>query len=258
MDFEKIGLSRDLLYLTAALLGAALGFFLTLFRKDMETRARNRRITLIFCVLSGAIAGFALSLLSSRALILNESRFFLPSGIIALICALAVYFPRAAAFPLILAAGLLTVWTAYSFLRLPLIEGNITPLMSISHEEENHLAVYVPFNSRDRAEPAVYQVTGDPSSITFSAAVVSFDWLYPIVGGETRGGITIIQKGDKAIYTDPLFNNPSLIAYYSLFVEENGKSRLGINYQTYRNSMPSASNGMKASFFYDAQNFFFK
>jgi hypothetical protein len=258
MDFEKIGLSRDLLYLTAVLLGTALGFFLTLFRKDMETRARNRRISLIFCILSGAVAVFALSLLNSRALILNESRFFVPSVVFALICALAVYFPRGAAFPLILVAGLLTVWIAYSFLRFPLIEENVTSLMSISHAEENRLAVYLPSNDGDRAEPVVYQVTGDSSSITFSAAVISFDWLYPIVGGENRGAITAIRKEGETIYTDLLLNRPSLIAYYSLFISETGKGRFGINYHTYQNSMPSAADGMKASLFFNKQDFFFK
>jgi hypothetical protein len=267
MDFDNFALSRDLFYLAGALAGAAVGCFLTLFRKDRSIRSRNRRISVLLCVLSGAIIAIALSLIISQRGILRVNFLFVFVGICFFVFMFAVIFPRAVAYPLILAGGLLFVWVGYTFLRFPVIEESSVPLAFVSHERER-LVVRFPTGDRaqnisrnsksgqDKIEPLV--VSGDVSSLEFFAIVISYNKLYPLIGGEKRGVISMIRRGDEMLYTDPYVNKPLFSSYYSHFNSQTGNVRLGIDYRDFQGKIPAALGGVNSIIFFNDQGILFK
>jgi hypothetical protein len=68
------------------------------------------------------IAVLAAALIISRVRIFTESAVYLTGAVIAALFILAVRFPRAGGFPLILLAGVATVWLGFSFLRYPAVD----------------------------------------------------------------------------------------------------------------------------------------
>jgi hypothetical protein len=218
MELRNFSLARDLLYAGGALTGIALGYILTLFWKDMTIRSRNRRITLIFFVFSGALAAFSAAILVSSGDIFSAGSLFFVAGACVPVFALAVCFPRAAAYPLILAGGLLAVWLGYSFLRFPLISSG-SPLLYVSHEGDNAYSVRIPAEpgeTGDRAAPAgdgtgqsgdravitVSHISGNQPPLTVQGILISFDPRYPLVGGTERGLISRIRRGSETLYAD--------------------------------------------------------
>jgi hypothetical protein len=267
MDFEHFALSRDLLYLAGALTGAALGCFLSLFGKTRTIRSRNRRISVLLCVLSGAIAAMALSLIVSQMRILGAGLLFIPVGVCVFVFMLAVVFPGFVAYPLILVSGLLVIWAGHTFLRFPVIKESSVPLAFVFHERE-HIVVRFPAGDRaqnndrspnprpGRIESLV--VSGDLFSLEFSAAVITHNRLYPIIGGEKRGAIAMIRRGADILYADPYLNNPLLLSYYSRFNSQSGTARFGIDYRTFQGQVPAILAKMNLVIFFDEQGFSFR
>jgi hypothetical protein len=265
MDFEYFALSRDLLYLTGALIGAALGCFLSLFGKTCTIRSRNRRISALFCILSGAVAAAALSLIVSQRRILGTNLLFVPVGICVFVFMLAVIFPRVVAFPLILVSGFLVIWAGHTFLRFPVVKESSVPLALISHEGER---LVVRFPAGDRAQNNAWNrnsrldreslvISGDSSSLEFSAAVVSYSRLYPLIGGEKRGVISMIWQGEDVLYADPYINDSLLFSYYSRFISKSGTTRFGIDYRTFREQVPATLAETNLAVFFDGQGISF-
>jgi hypothetical protein len=173
----------------------------------------------MFCLLSGAVAAFALGLIVSGARV--SGALFLPAGVCALVFALACAFPRAAAYPLILAMGLLFVRIGQSFLRFPLAEK--TPLALVSGGGDR-LVLRLPRRSlrhirrkagpdavRAADEAVPLEISGDPLALEFSARIISFDRLYPILGGENRGVISALSRNGEILYEEVLAKNPAVI-----------------------------------------------
>jgi hypothetical protein len=241
MDVRNFSIARDLLYLSGALTGIALGYILTLFRKNMTIRSRNRRITLIFFVFSGVLTAFSAAIVSSYGDIFHAGGLFIAAGIGIPVFALAVCFPRAAAYPLILAGGLSVVWMGYSFLRFPLTKESSVPLAYIHHQGNNVYSIGFPpqpgktgggqtgGKNGDRAVSPL-QINGHEPSLEFQGFFVGFDPRYPLIGGTERGAITIIRENNEIVYTEPSLEKSILKTYYPWVISQSRFGSFGINF----------------------------
>lgn len=224
-------------------MGLVLGYMFGLFRHYVTAPSRNRRITLLFCLLSGALGSLALSLVYSRGLILHASSLFIPAGIWVLVFALAVCFPRAAACPLILLTGILVVWVGYSFLRLPPAEASSVPLLSLYNDGEGVFSVRSPgsetIGSGDRAEAVPIRIIGNSGVLEFHGTIISVDPRYPIIGSMIRGTITAIRQNNESLFEKSPLNEPLLKAYYSRPAHGTNSRRLGFTIGNYESTFPA-------------------
>ncbi|GHV43771.1 hypothetical protein AGMMS49546_26330 [Spirochaetia bacterium] len=260
MDFEHFSISRDLFYLSGAFMGLVFGYMFGLFRHYITAPSRNRRITLLFCLLSGALGSLALSLIYSRGLILHASSLFIPTGICVLVFALAVCFPRAVACPLILLTGILVVWIGYSFLRLPPAEASSVPLLSLYNDGEGVFSVRSPGSETadsgdrarpkdrvvgsgaqkgDRAEAVPIRIIGNSGVLEFHGTIISVDPRYPIIGSMVRGTITAIRQNNESFFEKSPLNEPLLKAYYSRPAHGTNSRRLGFTIGNYESTFPA-------------------
>jgi hypothetical protein len=239
MDFKNFSIARDLLCLSGAFVGIALGYLLSLFRGDITLRSRNRRITLILLFFSGALVSFSAAILVSHGAVFGAVALFAVAAIAVPVFALAVCFPRAAAFPLILASGLLVVWLGYSYLRFPPINSSSVPVI---FNEGGSYSIKFPF-SRGNGDRAVLLLPSlqSQSSLEFQGTRISFGKLYPIIGGTERGAIGTIRQDGKVLYTDPLFVSRLLKAYYSLLASVFQKGSFAVTFQTLEGKIPMSS-----------------
>ncbi|MDR0624146.1 MAG: hypothetical protein LBG10_06920 [Treponema sp.] len=231
MDIRNFSIARDLLYLSGALTGIALGYMLSLFKRDMGIRSRNRRLTLMFFVFSGALTAFSAAVVSSFGGIFSDRGLFLAAGICVPVFAVAVFFPRTVAYPLILTGGLLAVWLGYSFLRLPLIAEARSPLLYVYHEGDAAYSIKIltePGKKEraekiaapavpvvDRSAAALFQINGSRPPLDFEGLLIRFHPWYPLVGGTERGIVTIIRRGGEIVYTNSPSRNSQLKTWYS-------------------------------------------
>jgi hypothetical protein len=254
MDVRNFSIARDLLYLSGALTGVTAGYILSLFKKHISIRSRNRRITLIFIAFSGVLAAFSAAIMVSYGDILSSRGLFFAAAFCVPVFALAVFFPRTAAYPLILAGGLLAVWLGYSFLRFPLAAESRTllgrvPLLYVYHEGDNVYTIKILTESGatgdraekraapdipagDRAAVAVFQISGNQPPLDLEGALISFHPWYPLIGGTERGLVTHIRRGSEIVYADSYLENSSLKAWYSRL------GALGIVFQNIRGTVP--------------------
>ncbi|MDR2133967.1 MAG: hypothetical protein LBP27_02575 [Treponema sp.] len=233
MDSSIFSVSRDLLYLSGALTGIALGFVLSLLRKDLGIRSKNRRISVMLLFLSGALAAFAAALGVSRGAVFSDSGLFLAAGMCIPPCALAARFPRAAAYPLILAGGLLAVWLAFSYLRFPPADSGSAPPALIYGEGEG------PFSIQTGGGRApVLSIPDGLSSLEFRGVLISFDRHYPFVGGAGRGRISEIRRNGEVLYHDAGIGSPLLEACYSWLGANAENGSFGIRFQVMRAHVP--------------------
>ncbi|GHV96618.1 hypothetical protein AGMMS50293_29380 [Spirochaetia bacterium] len=237
MDFNVFALSRDLLCLSGAFTGIAAGYILSLFRKDIKRRSRNRRIALALLFFSGTIAAFAAAIIISLGAIFKEPGVIIFAVCCVLVFALAVRFPRAAAYPLILAGGLFAVWLGFSFLRFPPVQISSVPLTAIYQIDETHHSIRLTGDRaqttrtvRDRAQGETLQLSGTLTPLEFSAAFISFGRNCPLIGGVVRGMITKISHGSETIFSDQSMETPLLQRYYAK-TSAAGINPLGINFQ---------------------------
>jgi hypothetical protein len=161
MEFEQFATARDFFYLASIFLGAALGFMLCHFRKRSPRRIRNRSLALAFCCLSAMTVSLAAAIIISQVQAFAEISVYLTGAVLAALLVIAVRFPRAAGFPLILLAGIAAVWVGFSFLRYP-IANPAAPVVSYAREG----------------------LSSDREVIYTRLSVPRF---YPLIGGETRG-----------------------------------------------------------------------
>jgi hypothetical protein len=231
MDVRNFSIARDLLYGGGALTGIALGYILSLFRKPLSIRWRNRRLTLTFFVLSCVLAAFSGAVLVSQGDIFSPDPLFLAVGICVPVFALAVYFPRAVAYPLILAGGLLVVWLGYSFLRFPLITEDSSPLVYVYHEGNDTYSIKLPSEPGkmgdraavledrtgqigDRAAATGFQISGTQPPLGIEGTLIGFHPRYPFIGGTERGLVTFVRRDNKILYADPRLENSALKIWY--------------------------------------------
>jgi hypothetical protein len=236
MDVRNFSIARDLLYLSGALTGITAGYILSLFKTSISIRSRNRRITLIFIAFSGVLAAFSAAIVVSYGDIFSSRGLFFAAAACVPVFALAVFFPRAAAYPLILAGGLLVVWLGCSFLRFPLAAESRSPLLYVYHQGDNVYTVRIRAESgamgdtmgdgaekiaapaapaEDRAAVAVVQIRGTQPPLDLEGALIRFHPWYPLIGGTERGLVTRVRRGGEVVYVDSYPENSLLKAWYS-------------------------------------------
>ncbi|MDR1318409.1 MAG: hypothetical protein LBJ90_02195 [Treponema sp.] len=240
MDFRIFSISRDLLCLSGALTGLAVGCLLSLFRKDLTTRSKNRRISVILVFFSGAIIALAASFTASYGAILREPGFFIVAGICIPVFALAARFPRAIAYPLILAGGLITVGLGYSYLRFPPADSSSVPPALISGEGKGPFSIRVGDRAEkngDGTKPQVLQIPDDLLFLEFNGAVIGFGRYYPIIGGTRRGQISEIRQNNKSLYSNTDMYS-SLLGSYSSSGSNAEIGNFGISFQSMKANVP--------------------
>jgi multisubunit Na+/H+ antiporter MnhB subunit len=213
MDFSRFALSRDLLYSAGAVTGIALGLFLSLLRKDLDQKSRNRRITLALLFFSGTIAAFALSFIVSHGSIFQYKAVLAVSGVCTALCIPAVYFPRAVAFPLILLGGLIVTWLGIFCLRFPELES--APALTLSYPENSESGdMYLSCASDTQAagsgahadETGIIQINGTRAFLNCTVAVMEIKPHFPFIGGRTHGVISEVYSDTGLDYSDKFLN----------------------------------------------------
>lgn len=220
MDVRNFSIARDLLYASGALTGVALGYIVSLFRTIVTIRSRGRRITLIFIVFSAALAAFAAAIAVSFGDIFSSTGLFIVAGIWVPVFTLAVCFPRALAYPLILAGGLLVVWLGYFFLRFPLVTEGHSPPLYVYHagnaaytinilakpgQTGDRAGKTVPVqdgSQRDSTDLVVLQISGNRPPLDIEGVLIHFHPWYPLIGGTERGLVTLIRRDNEILYTN--------------------------------------------------------
>jgi hypothetical protein len=106
----------------------------------------------------------AAAFIIAQVQIFTEASVCITGTVFAALLVIAVRFPRAVGYPLILLAGVVTVWAGFSFLRYPIINPSI-PVVSYTHED-----------------------LGSNREVIYTRLRVPR--FYPLFGGETRGLLT--------------------------------------------------------------------
>jgi hypothetical protein len=247
MEFEHYAAARDLLYLSALFAGAGLGCILSGFRINSTLRFRSRAITLAFCLFSGLVVALAGALVYSNGLVVFEKSLYIPMAIAMGLMVLAVRFPRAAGFPLILVSGLVVIWIGYSYLRFPQLDTGEFFLASITNEGKGLYAVRIaaakgPASSVGGSSRMIagggsppeqnlsIQTAGGDDAPEFFFTRISFAPSYPLIGGGCRGIITEIRDKKEVFYSDPRLSRGLLRGWYTrvlkLLTPESGNWRV--------------------------------
>ena len=224
MDFEGLALARDLWYAAAILAGLSLGCLAGLLPPWSREARQNRLITLSLCLFAGALACFGAALSTSQGSFLFIKPLLIPGGAIGCIGIAAARFPRAVAFPLFLAMGVLTVWTGCSFLRFPSPRPEGTVLAGVYHElngayriliieDEKFLKRTVPMRIRESAILApdslgALYIEDAAIPLDVSLEALAFDFPYPLVGGLRRATVTGVRQGETVLFSKPRPGSP--------------------------------------------------
>ena len=208
MDFDHFALARDLFYLSALFFGAGAGSVLRRYRKAETTRSRNRYITLGLILFSLSLASLCAAIIISNGRVFLETSLYPYFILIVVILIAAFQFPRAAGFPLVIAAGIFVVWLSYICLRFPLINDsdNKGGRLRITREA-NGLVYIIPVTDKNTAiksfPPLTIQSGENVQILEFTAFSFSFPKAFPVIGGVPRGDIAEIRSGDEVYYTTP-------------------------------------------------------
>jgi len=217
MDANGFALSRDLLYISGAITGVALELLLSLLEKGISARARNWRITLALICFSVTVAGLAVSFIASTGDIFKERAVLVTAGICLAIFALAVRFPRACAYPLILLGGLAVAWLGVFCLRFPACDD--IPSLSLSRIENTaggvYLIEYAPAartaaypNENENEAGGTIRIEGTRSHMTFNAALIAIERHYPFIGGTKHWALTRISSDAGIEFSDTSLDSP--------------------------------------------------
>ena len=213
MDFRGFALSRDVLYISGAVTGIALELLLSLLEKGIDTRTRNRRISLALVCLSGTIAGLAISVIVSMGGIFREPAVLATAVLCMAVFGVAVRFPRMVAYPLILLGGLAVSWLAVFCLRFPVCDG--APALTLSRVENTqggaYLIAYAPA-ARTAAYPNenddAIRINGTRSFMTFNAALIAIERHYPFIGGKNHVALMRISSDAGVEFSDTSLDSP--------------------------------------------------
>ena len=208
MEFREFAFARDFLYLAALFFGLGLGCFINRIKGIRSERLRNAAVTTGLCFFSAAVAALTVASVYSRGLIFTEEALYIPAGITAGLTALALVFPRAAGFPLVLATGAFLVWLAYASLRFPAIEpaagayrtGDTAAVQGWVAQGANGV-LQVRILLSPSAEPVSFDAAAD--TLEFRAAAFSLPAPFPIAGGVKRGLISAVYSSGERLYADP-------------------------------------------------------
>jgi hypothetical protein len=156
------------------------------------------------------VAALTGALFYSRGAVFS-GRFLLPALVLVPVFAAAVYFPRAAGFPLVLLGGCAVVWIGLSFLRYPPVN---SPLGYLYRDRDNLFSVRIQSSVSHQVphgapnEPARSFEAENTGSLRIIVQTVSFAEWFPVIGGEKRGRIGEIRQHDRAFFTASGFSKP--------------------------------------------------
>jgi hypothetical protein len=189
MDFEHFGLSRDILYLGFLLWGAAAAVLLVIVKGKLTLRQKSVRITALFCLAACAIAA------QTAAVVLSGGRVFAvlsvyPYAVLFLALGGAVVlFPRAGCSALVFAAFLFAVLMSFSFLTYPDLDEPFGLAVRSTGDE-------LLFRSEDKS----WNTQNSGGDITFEAVSVTSYPGCPLIGGQSRGIISGVLRGDTELF----------------------------------------------------------
>jgi hypothetical protein len=219
MEFENYTAVRDLFYLAALFAGSGIGCVLNRFRIKSTLRFRNRAVTLALCLFSGMVAALAGALIYSKGFVVFEKTFYVPAVIAVVFPALAVRFPRAAGFPLILVSGCAVIWIGYSFLQFPLLDAGESCRASVFNEGNGrYIARFASDRGANPEQSLLIRIGGEgqPAEkfLEFCFVRIFCAPPVPLIGGENRGIITEIRSENEVFYADPRFTGNLLRGWY--------------------------------------------
>jgi hypothetical protein len=220
MEFEDYTAARDLFYLAALFAGAGIGCVLNRFRIKSTLRFRSRTITLALCLFSGMVAALAGALIYSKGLVVFEKSFYIPAIIAVVILILAIRFPRAAGFPLILVSGCLVIWIGYSFLQFPLLDTEFFQVLVYHEGKGQYAARFASGEGTNPKQSFFIHLAGEEQPaegfLEFCFVRISYVPSFPLIGGENRGIITEIRGETEVFYADRRFAGKLLRGWYAL------------------------------------------
>ena len=252
MDFNSYALCRDILYISGAVTGVALGLLLGNFRKDLNAKNKSRRIALAMFFFSGTVAGLAISFIISYGAIFTDIPALVFSGVFIVLCALSVIFPRVVAYPLILLGGLAVTWLCIFCLRFPAFSG--IPAFGITHIENSppgsntwlidpapgtapvHSPNSLVFNEEENKN--VIWVTGNHSFLTVRMTTIEIERHFPFAGGAKHCLVTAINSDTGLEYSDNSLQNPLASIFFTRRNSDLISKLLSINTNEYEKNLP--------------------
>lgn len=266
MGFENFALARDLLYLTFALMGAALGCALHYFRKKPKAPFRNRMISFGLVLLSGALVSFTVAIVITNGAILRAFFLLIPAGILALVFVLACRFPKAAAFPLIVLAGVVTIWIGFSCFRFPHIDAGGSLLARIYDNGSGDLVIRFNYpagmdgvGEKPNLELAIPRTGQETVTLDVQAVCFYFDERFPLIGGDRRGFITAINHNEIPLFWRPFIEDRLYLfqLYAAPLTEQRKFPRFGIYYENRETNImvDAAMPGMYQLLVFNGNNF---
>ena len=223
MDFNEFALSRDLLYISSAVTGLAIGLLFSLFRKDLSRESRNRRITLAIVSFSGTITGLAITFIVSFGAVFTDMVVLIIGGGCIVLCAVAVCFPRTVAFPLILLTGLAVSWLGFSCLRFPVFHSSPALIISYSDTSDTGDVYLIKFDMiavTSRASAGDISISGKRSFFNCNVKTVEIIPQFPFIGGKNHGFISSITSDMGQEYNVNTLNSPLFKLFYTASVQQ--------------------------------------
>ena len=201
-DFMSVSgdlpISRDLLYLAFIFLGGSIGCFLNRLRADVESRFRSRMVTLGLLLLSMSVAISAVMLILANGKIITDRFYYMTAFFFCIVSAVCFRFPKAAGFPVIIFAGIVFVWFAWSFTQFPRFDDAQRYIGSADFNGDQITINAVPDHSEVTA-----RLSGAPG-FELTVTTIRYTDYAPLIGGQTRGKITSM-RGETPYFTDPRF-----------------------------------------------------
>ncbi|MDR2094225.1 MAG: hypothetical protein LBP76_01745 [Treponema sp.] len=209
--------SRDLFYLSAFLFGLGIGCFLHTLRRRTTVRFKNRMLTLMFFIFSPVVIALAFTCVYSRFRIFQIFPCLITAGVLVVVSALALRFPRCVAFPLIILGGIFSIWIAYTFLRFPRMDRENFPLVSVYNGGGD---IFVHFEPRgtDKFSPDTADLgpLEKDAPLEIWLALISMDPVLPLIGAQKRGFVSLVQKGGETLFTEKRLDAGLFRKWYAL------------------------------------------
>jgi hypothetical protein len=199
--------ARDFFYLSAILLGAAIGFFFSFYKKGLRYGQKENRVTAGFWLLPAAIlAAFAAFILSGGD-VLQERGILIMATCMMAAGGLAVLLPETFLFPVIVVSGVCVVFGAHIFLRYPQIYSRI-PVTRIELGAADTILIepeYPKFmlanknlfaGNEARIRYKNYYDKSHPFTLEYTAVIVTINRIVPLIGGQRRCILTGLNLVD--------------------------------------------------------------
>ena len=163
-----------------------------LFTRVVEERVRNRLITLLFSLLSAAVAAAGVSVVFSGGAVLTDRSLLIPFLCTAALAFLSAAFPRVIGFPCVVGVGAALALLAYGLFGLsPAGKGASIGVLVVGEGGTISVRFGASGTAFHRSLPK-----DSSGPILVEALMVRFDSLWPLFGGGERMALTAVRFGD--------------------------------------------------------------